>query len=90
MTIPSEVKLINIETKEGICFVNFSEDLITKHWGGTAGEIFTIYSIVNSLTELDYIDKVQFLIEGKKQETFTHMIFNEPFERDESLIKEII
>lgn len=86
-TVPPETKIMSVETKEGVCFVNLSQDFVTKHPGGTAGETMTVYSIVNSLTELDYIDKVQFLIEGQKMEVFINMIFNEPFERDESLIK---
>lgn len=86
-TVPAETKLISVETKEGIAFVNLSQDFKTKHWGGSSGEILTIYSVVNSLTELPHIDKVQFLIEGQKVEVFEHMVFNEPFERDESIIQ---
>ncbi len=86
-TVPQETKLISIETKEGTCFVNFSQEFKTKHWGGSTGEIFTIYSIVNSLTELSHIKRIQFLIEGQKLEVFEHMVFNEPFERDSSMLQ---
>lgn len=85
-TIPDGTKLISVETKDGICFVNFSQEFVSKHNGGSAGEYMTIYSIVNSLTELDHIQKVQFLIDGNKLEVFKHMVFNEPFERDNSII----
>mgnify|MGYP003304269782 CR=1 FL=1 len=51
------------------------------------GEQLTIYSIVNTLTALEGIEKVQFLVEGQKNESFIHMLINEPFVRDESLIK---
>ena len=87
-TVPPETEVISIETKEGTCFVNLSQDFKLKHWGGSTGEIMTIYSIVNSLTELPHINKVQFLIEGKKVEVFQHMVFNEPFERNTRFIKE--
>lgn len=86
-TIPVEAKILSVETKEGICLVNFSQEFITKHSGGAAAEALTIYSVVNSLTELDGVDKVQFLIEGQKNESFIHMIFNEPFTRDDSYIQ---
>jgi len=86
-TIPSETKILSVETKEGVCFVNFSQEFISRHTGGTAGEQLTIYSIVNTLTELEGIEKVQFLIEGQKNESFIHMLINEPFVRDESLIE---
>lgn len=85
-TIPSGTKVLSVETKEGICFVNFSGEFISKFNGGSAAATMTIYSVVNSLTELTDIDKVQFLIEGAKTDTFGDYEFSEPFERDSSLI----
>ncbi len=87
-TIPPESKLMSIETKEDICFVNFSQEFKTKHWGGSSGELLTIYSVVNSLTELSHIDEVQFLVEGKRLEVFEHMVFDEPFQRDLTMISD--
>lgn len=87
-TIPPESKLLSIETKDSVCFVNFSKEFVDKHSGGTTSERLTVYSIVNSLTELGTIDKVQFLIEGKKREEFIHMVFNEPIVRNKTIIKE--
>ena len=66
--------------------MNFSQEFVSKHSGGSAGEYMTVYSIVNSLTELEHIQKVQFLVDGNKLEVFKHMVFNEPFERDASII----
>ena len=87
-TIPIEVKLLSIETKDSVCFVNFSKEFVDKHSGGTTGEKLTVFSIVNSLTELSTIDRVQFLIEGEKREEFIHMRFNEPIVRNKTWIKE--
>lgn len=86
--IPAETKLLSVETKDKTCFVNFSRDFIDRHTGGSTAETMTIYSIINSLTEDGSIEKVQFLIEGQKVETFGGMVFNEPFERDESYIRQ--
>ncbi|MBQ2897210.1 MAG: GerMN domain-containing protein [Clostridia bacterium] len=86
-TIPQETKILSVETKEGICFVNLSQEFISRHTGGTASEQLTIYSIVNTLTELEGVEKVQFLIEGQKSESFIHMLINEPFVRDEGIIE---
>ncbi len=85
--IPTETKVISVETKNNVCFVNLSKDFVNKYQGGTAGETLTVYSIVNSLTELGTIDSVQFLIEGEKRDEFVHMVINEPITRDASLIK---
>lgn len=84
--IPAEAKLLSTEIKEGICFVNFSKEFVDKHQPGSTAELLTVYSIVNTLTELNNITKVQFLIEGQKVETFGEMVFDEPFTRNESLI----
>jgi len=84
--IPSGTKIISVETKEGVCFVNLSKEFITKHPGGTSAEIMTVYSIVNSLTELLNVNRVQFLIDGEIKELFNHIVINEPLERDTSYI----
>lgn len=87
-TIPKGTSLISIEVKDGTAYVNFSEEFKTNHWGGSAGEAMTIYSIVNSLTELPNIKQVMFLIEGREEETLAgHFAFNEPFRRVENIIK---
>ncbi len=86
-TIPAETKIRSIETKGKVCFVNLSSDFVTKNNVGSSAERLTIFSIVNSLTELSGIDKVQFLIEGEKKDVYHHMIFNEPIERDVSMIQ---
>ncbi len=88
--IPPETKINNINTEGGICYVDVSKDFISHHSGGSTGELLTIYSIVNSLTELDYIKQIQFLIDGVKETSFAgHLDFSKTFERDESrIIKE--
>ncbi|MGE4213468.1 MAG: GerMN domain-containing protein [Anaerotignaceae bacterium] len=80
-TVPPETKIRNIKTADGICYVDLSEEFVTKHGGGSTGETFTVYSIVNSLAELKDIEKVQFLIEGEKQDEYKgHLEFGKPFE----------
>lgn len=86
-TIPAETKILSVETKDGVCFVNLSQDFISKNLGGISAQTLSVYSIVNSLTELEMVDKVQFLIEGQKVDTFIDMVFNEPFVSDERLVR---
>lgn len=68
-TLPPEAKLLSLEVTDGVAFVNFSKEIQTKHWGGSAGEGMTIASLVASLTRLEGIDKVQILVEGKTIDT---------------------
>ena len=85
-TVPSGTNVLSVETKEEICFVNLSDEFVSKHSGGSSAEVMTIYSVVNSLTELDNVEKVQFLVGGKKLDVYKHMMISEPFERDETVI----
>ena len=85
-TIPTDTKVLSVETKNDVCFVNFSKEFVTKHQGGSSGELFTVYSVVNSLTELGTVGSVQFLIEGEKRDEYLHLVFNEPIMRDTSMV----
>lgn len=85
-TIPAETKVLSVETKDSICFVNLSSEFISKHADGSAAEAFTVYAIVNSLTELESIESVQFLIEGKKVDVLKHMLLDTPYTRNEEYI----
>lgn len=84
--VPEGTKLISAKTKNGLCTVDLSGEFVENSPGGTASERMAIYSVVNTLTELEGVQKVQFLIEGKKREIYTHAIFDEPFSRDPELI----
>ncbi|PKM51052.1 MAG: hypothetical protein CVV02_08965 [Firmicutes bacterium HGW-Firmicutes-7] len=87
-TIPEGTKVKNVYTNEGVCYVDFNEEFVTKHTGGSTGETMTIYSIVNSLTELNNINKVQFLIEGSVRAEYKgHIDFNALFQTNLDLIK---
>ena len=86
-TIDPEVKVLSTETKDEVCFVNFSSEFVSKAAVSSTGEMLAIYSIVNSLCELDEVKKVQILSEGKKIEGYGQMDLSEPFEKNESLIR---
>lgn len=89
-TIPVGTKQkakVKIDTETRIATVDLSKEFVENHPGGKAEERMTIYSIVNSLTELKEIEKVQFLIEGKTCKEFKgNFQFDVPFPRTVSLI----
>ncbi len=86
--MPENTKILSINTsKDGICKVNLSKEFENNAFAGSSGGLITINSIVNSLTELKTVKKVQFLIEGKVVETYSDMEFDEAFYRDEKIIK---
>ena len=66
-------KVINVTTRDGICFVNLDENFLTVVNNVPTEE--SIYAIVNSLVELSYINKVQILVNGEVPSTFSASIF---------------
>ncbi len=63
--LPPLVKLLSVETKDRLCYVNFSEELLSITENDSA---LSIYSVVNTLTSLPEISAVQFFINGEKTE----------------------
>ncbi|MDI6894655.1 MAG: GerMN domain-containing protein [Bacillota bacterium] len=87
ITIPREARLVSsVKVEKGVAYVNFNKEFQTKHWGGSAGEMMTVFSIVNSLTELEGVRAVVFLVEGERLETLGHLDLTRPVERWQDLI----
>lgn len=87
-TMPQGSSLLSLEIANGLATVNLNQDFQSKHSGGSTGEMMTIYSLVNSLTDLQGIQQVQLLVEGKKLETLKgHLDISQPLTRNTDIIK---
>lgn len=66
---------------EGTAYVDFTRELQANHPGGTAGELLTIYSIVDTLaSNLEQVKRVQLLVEGGEITTLAgHVDARRPF-----------
>ncbi|MCM1192615.1 MAG: GerMN domain-containing protein [Butyrivibrio sp.] len=62
-TINPATKVISVMTKDGVCYVNMDESFLTVV--NNVSTDVSVYSIVNSLVELNTINKVQILINGE-------------------------
>lgn len=71
--INPNTKIINVTTRDGICYVNLDENFLTV-FNNVPTEI-SVYAIVNSLAELSNINKVQILINGEVPASFSTAIF---------------
>ena len=60
--IPEGTKLLNVSVVEGVCYVSL--DATFRNQDYTVAEPIVIYSIVNSLSELPTINKVQISVNG--------------------------
>ena len=72
-SINPNTKIINVMTKDGICYVNLDENFLTVV--NNVSTDVSIYSIVNSLVELSNINKVQILINGEVPSSFSSSTF---------------
>lgn len=85
-TMSSDVKLYDdINVSDGICYVNFNQRFLDRV--NDQSFALNVYSVVNSLTELDGIESVQILIDGQIVEGNDETIsLAEPLTRNEDLI----
>lgn len=70
-TIPRGTRVISVVFDDaGGAYVDFSRELIDNHPGGSAGETFTIRSVVATLVKnFPEVRSVKFLVEGREIET---------------------
>ncbi len=80
-TMPEGTKILDVTiTGDAVCYVNLSQEFVANHSGNSSEELLTVYAIVNSLAELDGVEKVQFLVEGEKMDVYKGDVdFSTPF-----------
>jgi len=87
-TIPKETQVNEVYIADDIVYIDLSEEIFKNHPGGSSGELMTVYSIVNTLTEITPIRGVQILVEGNEKESLVgHIDISMPLIRDENWIK---
>lgn len=82
-TINPGTKIINVTTKDGICYVNLDGTFLTVPENVSMEA--AVYSMVNSLVELSNINKVQILVNGEVPTT-SSIFQNSTFERNLDLV----
>ncbi len=84
-SLPAGTMVNSVSVTDGICYVNFDASIETSVTGVT--ENVTIYSIVNSLTELDNIKQVQILVKGETPHiTVPDIDLSKPISKNENII----
>ena len=72
-SINPNTKVLSVTTRDGVCYVNLDENFLTVV--NNVSTDVSIYSIVNSLSELNSINKVQILINGEVPSSFSASTF---------------
>lgn len=80
-TLPKDLKLLNISVNESMCSINLDGTFLNSTL--EVREYIPIYSIVNSLSELSTVSRVQIRINGSQDAVFRDQIpLNTVFERN--------
>lgn len=90
-SIPEGVRILDVMvSKDGIAYVDLSGEIVSNHQGGTAGEIATVYSIVNTLAiNLPQIHGVQILVDDRPVETLKgHLDLSRPLRPNLSIARQ--
>lgn len=87
-TIPKETRLRGLYLdRAGTAYVDLSGEISTRHPGGTAEEIATLFSLVNSLTyNLPEVKRVHLLIDGEERDTLVHLDLKRGYRQDLSIV----
>ncbi len=85
-TVSPTTKILGVTLKDGICYLNLSADFLTINY--PVSEEMVIYSLVNSLTELPNVNKVQISIDGENDMYFgDHILMSTIFERNLEIVE---
>jgi len=81
-TIPETVKVHALTIETDLVHVDFSREMHTDHWRGADSEVMTINSIVNTLTEFPFVERIKMTVAGEAM-NIEHMFLDEPIRRYE-------
>ena len=80
-TLPPDVKLLNVSVNDSVCSINFDAAFLNSTL--EVKEYIPIYSIVDSLTELSTVSRVEIRFNGSQDAVFRELIpLNTTFERN--------
>ncbi len=83
--IPSNVKVLSVNTSDGVCYVDLDQSLFNNET--VSYQKMAIYSIVNSLCKLDQINRVQIMIGSGENATILESDdLSNTFAADESFV----
>ncbi|NMA66428.1 MAG: GerMN domain-containing protein [Clostridiaceae bacterium] len=76
-----------VKIEDRVATVDFTKEFVEKHPGGETLAELTIYSIVNTLTELKDIERVKIIINGKETKNFAGKIkLDTDFPRNDAVV----
>ena len=87
--LPADTKVLEVfVTARGVAFVSLSKEAAAGASGGSTAELFTVYSIVNSITaNFPAVKRVQLLLDDRPAATFAgHVDISRPLPPDMTFV----
>ncbi len=78
--------LVSVNVEDNTCYLNFKSGFLAENSRDENHNRLVIYSIVNSLTELQTINRVQLYMDGKRVDNFGAINIKDYLMRDTSVI----
>ncbi len=85
-TIPYGTKLLDVSIKNGLCTLNFSSEFESNAWYKLEARRLTLLSIVNTITQIEGIEQVEFCTEGNLLVQYGSLNISAPFVAEERAI----
>ncbi len=88
--LPSQVKLRGVTAVDSLITVDFSQEMVAAHPGGTQSELLTVYGLADTLAvNFPHLRQVRILVEGAPVPTLKgHVDLRQPINPDFSLVEE--
>jgi len=88
--LPSRTRLLGLHVEDSLVQVDFSQELIDAHPGGTQSELLTVYGLADTLrVNFPHLRQVQILVEGAPAITLKgHVDLRRPVYPDFSFVEE--
>ena len=83
--VPDGTALLGIRLEDGVCYIDLSETFVSDMPENGEAQANVIYSIINTLGNLDGVDAVCILAEGQILEQYGYVVLTGPLEPDFSL-----
>ena len=84
--LPKDTRILNVSLTDNICYVNLDSTCLNGEV--EAADYIPVYALVNSLTELQTVNKVQITVNGSANVAYRNVIsLAAPLEREEKYVE---
>lgn len=80
--LPAGTRFLSVTIEDGLCTVDLSEQFVSRSYFSLTAQNLSLLSVVNTLTGLDEIQRVEFTVEGNLLIRYGSLSIDAPLVRD--------